>query len=453
MTHSTRAELIPARLFGGIEPAGIAIVAVSGGSDSLALLLLAHVWATEKNLTLHAVTVDHGLRPEAAAEAGFVGAVCEGLGIDHTTLGWDGLKPHSGLPDAARRARYTIMEEFAGAIGATTILTGHTLDDQAETVWMRSQRGEAGSGGRGLSGMARITLLPGGTQLVRPLLEVTRGQLRDYLATYPQSWVEDPTNRDPSYERVRVRRMLKHNPALRDRLAEFSKAAARLRAVKSRDTALLLQATTRMEAGPVFHLDMELAIGAPRSVLLHALQILIAIAGGGEYLVPPERLAALIDEGDGEDRRSVMRNTLGGAVIERVSGGLRFYRERRNLESVLLAPGESVLWDGRFEIVNNTSDTVHAGALTRLALKETESTLNRQLDVRPRAALLSSLMVGTAKGDIHFPFADTGDGVSGLELRLTARAIEYFCPETDFPLLEWLHGLDAARNAFLQPRS
>lgn len=453
MTQSTRAELIPARLFSGIEPAGIAIVAVSGGSDSLALLLLANVWAAKKNLTLHAVTVDHGLRPEAAAEAGFVGAVCEGLGIDHTTLGWDGLKPHSGLPDAARRARYTIMEEFAGAIGATTILTGHTLDDQAETVWMRSQRGEAGSGGRGLSGMARITLLPGGTQLVRPLLEVTRRQLRDYLATYPQSWIEDPTNRDPSYERVRVRRMLKHNPALRDRLADFSKAAARLRAVKSRDTALLLQATTRMEAGPVFHLDMELAIGAPRSVLLHALQILIAIAGGGEHLVPPEKLVVLIEEVEDEDRRSVVRNTLGGAVIERVSGGMRFYRERRNLESVLLAPGESVLWDGRFEIVNNTSDTVHAGALTRQALKETESTLNRQLDVRPRAALLSSLMVGTAKGDIHFPFADTGDGVSGLELRLTARAIEYFCPETDFPLLEWLHGLDAARNAFLQPRS
>ncbi len=125
----------------GLEPQGIVIVAVSGGGDSLALLLLAHAWAQTREITLHAVTIDHGLRPEAAAEAAFVAALCDGLGIDHTTLAWEGIKPPSGLAEAARRARYALIEDFALDIGADLVLTGHTQDDQAETVWMRVGRG------------------------------------------------------------------------------------------------------------------------------------------------------------------------------------------------------------------------------------------------------------------------------------------------------------------------
>lgn len=442
--------LSPVALFDGIDPDGIVIVAVSGGSDSLALLLLAHAWAQTIDVTLHAVTVDHGLRPEAAAEAAFTAAVCEGLGIDHTTLGWEGLKPHSGLADAARRARYTILEEFAGAIGADIILAGHTADDQAETVWMRQLRGDTAVGARGLAGMARLTLLPAGTRLLRPLLHVSRAQLRDYLGQLSQSWIDDPSNTDAAYERVRTRQHLAANPQLKQQLIAFAAVMTDLRAVAARDTARLLAATVRMEAGPVFHLDLAVARNAPDTILAQAVQVLVAIAGGAEHFIAHGRALTMARPPDGQ---ATKRATIGGAVIENSGAELRFYRERRNLESVMLGPGESVLWDGRYDITNNSADPVHAGPATREALREAEANAGHRLSVTPRAAMSSTLMVGTTNGALYFPFAQSTTDMDGVDVRLTARAIEYFCPHTDFPLLEWLGGLDAARNACLQPRS
>ncbi len=116
------------------------IVAVSGGSDSLALLMLANIWAQQNNVILQAITVDHGLRAEAAVEATFVSSLCTGLNIPHVTLAWEGLKPSFGIQEAARQSRYSLMDDFAREIGADVILTGHTLDDQAETVFMRVAR-------------------------------------------------------------------------------------------------------------------------------------------------------------------------------------------------------------------------------------------------------------------------------------------------------------------------
>jgi tRNA(Ile)-lysidine synthase len=220
--------LRPDELFAGLAPKGIVVVAVSGGGDSMALLLLAEAWAGKHGHDLHAVTIDHGLRPEAAAEAAFVASVCVRHGIDHTTIAWHGRKPDAGLPQAARLARYELIESHAQAIGADLVLTAHTADDQAETVAMRLARGEAGSGlGRGLAGMARLTRLPGGTLLGRPLLAVDRAELRTYLREVGQAWIEDPTNQDESYERVRVRRALGAEPGRRQRLLALAGAMAR----------------------------------------------------------------------------------------------------------------------------------------------------------------------------------------------------------------------------------
>ncbi|MGI9400287.1 MAG: tRNA lysidine(34) synthetase TilS [Rhizobiaceae bacterium] len=469
MTLQPLNNLSPEELFSNLDPKGIVLVAVSGGGDSIALLLLAHAWATKREITLHAVTVDHGLRPEAAAEAAFVASICDGLGVDHTTLGWDGIKPHSGLADAARRARYSLMEEFALEIGSDLILAGHTADDQAETVYMRLlrenfgigqipagqdptefarliQSGTVRPGGRGLAGMARRSLLPGGCELVRPLLDVSREQLRSYLGGFPQNWIEDPTNWDESYERVRIRRQLSGDQDLSRRLCDFSKVMGGMRTVVSRDTAQLLGATVKLKPGPVFVFDHDIAMEAPEQVLFHAFQILIAVSGGGEYLVSNSKVEALLEKLSSPE---FGRTNLGGSIIELRGRKLRFYREMRSISSTLVEPGERVVWDGRMEIFNAGRDPVAVGPLTRQGLHEVEQVRGSQLPGKPRAALLSSAVVRSGNRDFWLPMVEREPGFDQVMTRLTSRAVEHFCPETDFAMLDWLEGLEASRNASL----
>lgn len=470
MTLSSLNFLSPDELFKKLDPRGIVLVAVSGGGDSIALLLLAHAWASQKNFTLHAVTVDHGLRPEAAAEAAFVASICDGLGIDHTTLGWEGIKPHSGLADAARRARYTLMEEFALEIGSDLILAGHTADDQAETVYMRLLRensvsvpaddsqeladfgilkraGNLQSTGRGLAGMARRSLLPGGCELARPLLDVSREQLRAYLGSFPQNWIEDPTNRDVSYERVRIRRRLAADRDLSQRLCDFSNVMGGLRSVISRDTAHLLGATVKLRPGPVFVFDHLIAMKAPEQVLVHAFQMLIAVSGGGEHLVPRSKIENLLDKIFMPD---FGRTNLGGSIVERNGAKLRFYREMRSIASTIVEPGERLVWDGRMEIFNAGKEQVSVGPLTRRGLSEVEQNRGYQIPGKPRAALLSSAVIRSGNRNSWLPMVEREPGSGQVVTRLTSRAVEQFCPETDFAMLDWLQGLDEERNASLQ---
>ncbi|MCB1450491.1 MAG: tRNA lysidine(34) synthetase TilS [Nitratireductor sp.] len=456
--------LSPRDIFSGIDNRGIVIVAVSGGGDSIALLLLANAWAQENDATLHAVTVDHGLRPEAAAEAAFVASLCESLGVDHTTLGWEGIKPGSGLPEAARMARYALMEEFALEIGADMIMVAHTADDQAETVQMRllrdgaswpeqepAQASKSGrsSLGRGLAGMPRLSLLPEGTVLFRPLLDVTRSQLRSYLAEFPQSWIEDPTNRDTAYERVRIRQMLAGEPALAERLTRFSKVMEKARAVLSRDTAIALEACVTLRPGPVFVVDLDALNAMPAAIRSHAMQILVAAAGGGEHLASRDRIDAMVSrliEGQ------AMRATLGGAVIERAGSGIRLFRELRNLKTIHLAPGETVLWDGRMEITNSGRKPVHVGPLSRKGLAGLEAGRGKPLAVRPRAALLTTAAVHLPGDGLILPMVEAEGEPDQILVRMTAVAIEHFCAQSDFPILDWLRALESRRQSCLLPR-
>lgn len=195
-------------LFRAFMPEHALVLAVSGGPDSMALLWLAARWraALTHGPHLLAVTVNHGLRKDAAREANMVKGEAAKLGVAHRTLKWTGEKPASGIQAAARQARYRLLAQAARSIQATCILTAHTLDDQAETVLMRLA---AGSGVSGLSGMKPVGPMPSGGDglpvLHRPLLGVPKSRLTATVTAAGLPFVRDPTNQDPSYLRPRLR--------------------------------------------------------------------------------------------------------------------------------------------------------------------------------------------------------------------------------------------------------
>ncbi len=182
------------------------VLAVSGGPDSVALMWLASRWRRRlsRGPRLHAVTIDHGLRTEAAREAREVKRLARALGLSHRTMRWTGAKPGSGVPAAARAARYLLLAKAAQEVGATHILTAHTRDDQAETLLMRLLRG---SGIAGLSAMARESEREG-VRLARPFLDVPKSRLIATLRKAKLAFADDPTNSDVSFTRPRIRAVL-----------------------------------------------------------------------------------------------------------------------------------------------------------------------------------------------------------------------------------------------------
>ncbi len=179
-------------------------LAVSGGGDSLALLLAALDLSRERPLRLEAVTVDHGLRAEAGVEAAWTAALCARLGVPHATLRWTQRPETGNLAEAAREARAGLIAGWASARGLRAVALAHTRDDQAETLLMRLARG---SGLDGLSSMREVSERAGANWL-RPALALGREDLRALLRDAGQGWIEDPSNEDPARDRVKARRAL-----------------------------------------------------------------------------------------------------------------------------------------------------------------------------------------------------------------------------------------------------
>ena len=213
-TADQSAPISPAearQLFDDLKSLPALVLAVSGGPDSTALMVLAARWrgARKTGPQLIAVTVDHGLRKESKSEAKAVARLARQLGITHRTLRWTAKKPATGLPQAARAARYRLLAQAARKAGASHILTAHTLDDQAETVMIRMMRG---SGVTGLAAMARMAALPGdgkgGCKLVRLLLDIPKLRLMATLAAEKIAYADDPTNRDTKFTRARLRGLM-----------------------------------------------------------------------------------------------------------------------------------------------------------------------------------------------------------------------------------------------------
>lgn len=194
----------PGHLFSELSDAGGIIAAVSGGPDSMALMHLLARWDMADRPQIIVATVDHGLRPEAAEEAAFVGREAASLGFSHRTLAWTGEKPRTGLQEAAREARYRLLVQCAKEVGASHLLTAHTQDDQAETIMMRLARG---SGLKGLAGMRRERDRDG-IRHARPLLDLPKAALLELCRENGWPFITDPSNANEVFARVRWRRLL-----------------------------------------------------------------------------------------------------------------------------------------------------------------------------------------------------------------------------------------------------
>ena len=307
-------------LFRGLENLSGLILAVSGGPDSTALMVLAARWAKrlKRCPKLLAVTIDHGLRTEARREAAAVKRLARALGVAHRTLRWAGRKPKTGLQEAARIARYRLLAQAALRERCAHVLTAHTLDDQAETVLFRLARG---SGVLGLAGMAHASLLPvgggGAIFLVRPLLHVPKARLVATLRAARVPYSEDPSNRDPRFTRARLRGLM---PALaREGLDArgLARLAARIRRAEATvefavDVARDALAPPPWRPGAPVVFETVRFAGLPAEVALRLLGRAVTHVGD-EGPVELAKLEALYEAlGQAQSR---LRRTLAGAVI------------------------------------------------------------------------------------------------------------------------------------------
>ena len=323
---------------GGFEPEPLIAVATSGGPDSLALAILADRWARRRGGTAWALTIDHRLRPESAAEAAGVAGWLASRGIRHAVLVWDGAKPATGIQEAARAARYRLLAEGCAARGCLHLLTAHHREDQAETYWIRRR---ARSGGDGLAGMASVREMAG-LRLVRPLLEVPRRRLAALLDAEGQEFLDDPSNRNPVFERSRLR--LEGGGAIDASLSEV-RAYAGARIEREHRLAVLLARAAALHPAGFAVLDPA-PIVAAGELGERALGRVASVIGGAAYPQRRERLARLHAGLAASPRRG---RTLGGCRFDPWRGRILVSRETARAEPPMrLAPGLSVRWDRRF---------------------------------------------------------------------------------------------------------
>ena len=300
-----------------------------------------------------AATVDHHLRPESSAEAAKVAAWAEACGVIHHTLVWSDAEAGAGLQARARAARYGLLADLARYLGSSLrslpVVTAHTSDDQAETVVMRLARS---SGLGGLAGMGPVSELEGAPPVVllRPLLGYTRAELRHYLSDIGQGWIEDPSNEDPQFERVRVRAAM---PELTNiglapvSLARMAHALGRIRTdITTWAVELICEATEETGPGWVV-LKPERLARSPEPIRRRALELLMMGYGAGDYPPSPEALARL-DTALSDD--AFKGATLAGCRLASTTKGILVGREPGRLKGLSCAvrPGQVFLWDRRF---------------------------------------------------------------------------------------------------------
>lgn len=379
------AELLaPDRLeaiFSPLAGFGSLALAVSGGPDSLALMAMAARWRQAQRATpgIVVMSVDHGLRAEAAEEVARVCGYAAEAGFECVALKWEGAKPAAGLQAAARRARYRMMGEAMDARDIEVLVTAHHMDDQAETIVMRLAHG---SGPAGLAGMAPLAEVEG-VRVARPLLGLGRADLRGVVAETGWTAADDPSNADLTQERARWRAEMPRLEALGLTAGRLAKLGERLADAEGALAAAALAAyeqSVETDAFACFRLDRAALGRLPKAIAVRLLGRVLAAAGGdarAPELAQIEALAAALGTGD------VTAATLGGCVVRGGAGSVEVCREAGRLAArpIELAPGAETVWDRRFKIAS-TADAppVQIAAATEMTRGRLEKLAGRSMD-------------------------------------------------------------------------
>ena len=397
-------------------------LAVSGGGDSMVMMQLAADWARVFGIRLWVATVDHGLRPESAAEAEMVKAEATEMGLPHTTLNWTGWNGRGNLQDAARQVRIDLLSSWRG--NCRHVLMGHTQDDQAETVIMRLARG---SGVEGLAAIRqRREIRSSATQIqlgkgemspegppwpedagdtwevLRPLLNVGRAQLRHYAKTLRVPFVDDPSNDDPAYARVRARKLIAEMDVDQATLAatatRMSRATEALQRRAFDVASQLLLDDPRLPGCVILDRDgfAKIEIDTQLRLLAGALQYVASAA----YRPRSEPLEAALD--------TVLSGgvaTLGGVVLTAQGARIFVAREPNALSGISAQIDPDALWDQRWLISGDVVTGMQVRALGEAGLLAVPYEIRKGA---PRLALAS--LPAIWDGDVLFACIPCGIG-------------------------------------------
>lgn len=324
----------PARLFAFLACSKGLLLAVSGGPDSVALMLLMTQWRDAGAAPpLFVATVDHGLRSGSAAEAAQVADWAARLGLSHATLAWGGERPRTALQEKARDARYALLADEARRRGCDSIVTAHHADDQAETILFRLLRG---SGLDGLAGMERMTQRDG-LALARPLLHLAKAELVEVCRAAGQDFIQDPSNADPRFARARLRRLMPEfarEGLGADGFARLARRAARAASALEARALQVSEALPALREPDAMACPFAPLAGEPEDILLRVLAREIARIGGAAVRL--ERLEALAAALlSAHAARAPHAGTLGGVLVKLdAKGRLTLRREGRRMRGM-----------------------------------------------------------------------------------------------------------------------
>jgi len=385
--------VIPPKL--GALPDAPLGVAVSGGGDSVALMMLLH--AAGHNIRV--ATVDHQLRPESKQEARDVAALCASHDIAHHILVWDNPDTSGNLQNQARKARHELLASWARQQFMADVILGHSLDDQAETVLMRLARG---SGVDGLSGMAARRCVDG-LCWHRPLLAIKRAELRQYLRDINVAWAEDPSNDDLKYDRIKARKILESLASLglsKSRLVETATHMARARhALELSVQALAINCVTISEAGELC-IDLPAFRLAPDEIQLRLLAASLGWVASAQYR---PRFAALVGLLEFCLAFEQTGKTLHGCAITHKNNQIILNRE---VAATSALADVQKNWDGRWQIGDILQQNAQIKALGDEGIQICP---NWRETGHSRAAVLASPSLWQSGALIAAPFANFGD--------------------------------------------
>jgi len=359
-------------------------IAISGGADSMALLLLASDWAHEKNGKTIALTVNHNLREEAAAEAAQVAKWCAQKNMEHHILDWQHVQlPTSAIQQSAREARYSLMTEWCKKNQVAYLLTAHHQGDQIETLFFRLARG---SGLAGLACMPPHTI-KNGINLLRPLLQAPKSRLIATLKHYNQPWLEDPSNQNTKYTRVHIRNQLQeltNDSEFGNRVTIVSERLQKFR--KALENYIVHELANSAQFFPQAYAVLSLR----EKLSPESFSYLAQILSGGKYPPRTEKLLRFYQEIYAQDFK---KRSFSGLLFEPIADGkIIIYREPHAIEkSRIIQAGEQAIWDKRFSVVANTNLSVRALGSDGLKIVRKNSPKLLSASPKPHAQWLKAL--------------------------------------------------------------